>query len=270
MTSPAPGSQHSAPANTYAPPADDPITQLVAAFIGTRWESHYSKAWQKFGSPAGLRPGTSWNWPAGLFSFYWLLYRRQYLYAVAYFVGSGILNLVPFGFFAWLASIVLMGMYGDRIILDQAYKAADKALKLHGPGEQARADAAAAGGTSWLFLLVLIIPFVLIIGILAAIAIPKFAQVKQRAYESVMRSDLRNLATIEDSAFAVGSRYTGNLGSFVPTNGVTTPEITLTSDSTGYIATVTHSQVPGKTCALAVNLRNPVDSTAASGQPACR
>jgi hypothetical protein len=68
----------------------------------------------------------------------------------------------------------------------------------------------------------------------------------------------------------VGAKYTGNLGAFVPTNGVNAPEITLTSDSTGYIATVTHSQAPGKTCAIAKNLANPIDATVASGEVACR
>src|SRR3954466_6329242 len=105
MTSPASGSKQSAESSAYTPSTDDAITPLVAAFIGKRWESHYSKAWEKFGSSAGLRPGTSWNWPAGLLSLYWLAYRRQYLYAFAYIVGSGIVNVLPFGFFAWLGSI---------------------------------------------------------------------------------------------------------------------------------------------------------------------
>jgi hypothetical protein len=271
MTSPASGSTQSAAPNAYAPPTDDTITPLIAAFVGKRWESHYSKAWQKFGSAAGLRPGTSWNWPAGLLSLYWLLYRRQYLYALAYFVGSGVINLVPFGFFAWLASIPVLCMYGDRIILDKAYKAADAALRLHGPGEKARADAEAAGGTSWLVFLILFIPFIVVfIGIIAAIAIPKFASVKQRAYEVQMRSDLRSVATIEDSAFATSQKYTGNLGAFVPTTGVKELQLTLTSDSAGYIATVTHSQLTSKTCAVARNLTKPFDSTAAGGEVACK
>src|SRR3954464_4681619 len=125
MTSPASGSTKSGDSSAYTPSSDDAITPLVAAFIDKRWESHYSKAWEKFGSSGGLRPGTSWNWPAGLISFYWFIYRRQYLYAFAYSIGSSIINLLPFGFFAWLAGIPLLCMYGDRLILDKAYKAAD-------------------------------------------------------------------------------------------------------------------------------------------------
>src|SRR3954471_23402844 len=100
MTSPASGSKQSADSSANTPSTDDAITPLVAAFIGTRWGSHYSKAWEKFGSSAGLRPGTSWNWPAGLLSLYWLAYRRQYLYAFAYIIGSGIVKVPSVRFFS--------------------------------------------------------------------------------------------------------------------------------------------------------------------------
>ncbi len=43
-----------------------------------------------------------------------------------------------------------------------------------------------------------------IIGILASIAIPKFANTKEKAYLTSMKSDLRNLVTAEEAYFKEG------------------------------------------------------------------
>src|SRR3970282_926604 len=51
----------------------------------------------------------------------------------------------------------------------------------------------------------------LIIGILAALAIPKFANTKQKAYVAQMKSDLKNLATAEEAYFYDSTAYTSSL-----------------------------------------------------------
>ena len=48
------------------------------------------------------------------------------------------------------------------------------------------------------FTLIELLIVVVIIGILAAIAIPKFAATKERAYVASMKTDLKNLATAEE------------------------------------------------------------------------
>src|SRR5437773_11937891 len=58
------------------------------------------------------------------------------------------------------------------------------------------------------FTLIELLIVVLIIGILAAIAIPKFANTKDKAYLASMKSDLRNLVTAEESYFADSIKYT--------------------------------------------------------------
>src|SRR5438874_2185252 len=97
------------------------------------------------------------------------------------------------------------------------------------------------------FTLIELLIVVVIIGILAAIAIPKFANTKEKAYLASMKSDLRNLITAEEAYFADSVKYTNNLGTaYNTTSGVVGPTITVTAD--GFTATVTHTTTT-KTCA---------------------
>ena len=58
------------------------------------------------------------------------------------------------------------------------------------------------------FTLIELLIVVVIIGILAAIAIPKFANTKSKAYVTAMKSDLRNLVTAEEAFFCDSTYYT--------------------------------------------------------------
>ena len=57
------------------------------------------------------------------------------------------------------------------------------------------------------FTLIELLIVVVIIGILAAIAIPKFANTKEKAYISAMKSDIRNLATAQETYFGDYQTY---------------------------------------------------------------
>src|SRR5580765_3863815 len=65
------------------------------------------------------------------------------------------------------------------------------------------------------FTLIELLIVVVIIGILAAIAIPKFANTKEKAYLASMKSDLRNLITAEEAYFADSVKYTSGTASNV-------------------------------------------------------
>jgi len=73
------------------------------------------------------------------------------------------------------------------------------------------------------FTLIELLIVVVIIGILAAIAIPKFANTKEKAYVSAMKSDLRNLAAAEEAYFADYLTYSGTITNldFNSSQGVT-------------------------------------------------
>jgi prepilin-type N-terminal cleavage/methylation domain-containing protein len=91
------------------------------------------------------------------------------------------------------------------------------------------------------FTLIELLIVVVIIGILAAIAIPKFANTKEKAYVSAMKSDLRNLAAAEEAYFADWLLYASDIANvdFNQSQGVT---VTVGAGSgTGWRASATHT-----------------------------
>jgi prepilin-type N-terminal cleavage/methylation domain-containing protein len=120
------------------------------------------------------------------------------------------------------------------------------------------------------FTLIELLIVVVIIGILAAIAIPKFANTKGKAYVTAMKSDLRNLVTAEEAFFSDSSKYSSDLSAlkFQNSAGTNAPQIGV---GTGYwTATNTHTQLQNATCGIGINTTNPVNGTAAEGEPSCK
>jgi len=127
------------------------------------------------------------------------------------------------------------------------------------------------------FTLIELLIVVVIIGILAAIAIPKFANTKTKAYQTAMKSDLRNLVTAEEAFFSDSGYYkTFTAGAngedvylhFRPSTSVSNPKIVTGAGL--WSATVTHSQIPAPfTCGIGVNTTNTIVATAGDGEPVC-
>jgi type IV pilus assembly protein PilA len=121
------------------------------------------------------------------------------------------------------------------------------------------------------FTLIELLIVVVIIGILAAIAIPKFANTKSKAYITAMKSDLRNLVTAEEAFFADSSKYTSTVTQlkFQNSTGVGSPAVV--TGAGFWTATNTHTQLTGTQCGIGINTTNPLSGVvAAEGEPVCK
>ena len=130
------------------------------------------------------------------------------------------------------------------------------------------------------FTLIELLIVVVIIGILVAIAIPKFSNTKEKAYVASMKSDLRNLVTAEEGYFADSTAYTditdcntppapGSVA-WCPSSGNAVDKIRLQQG--GWTARVINANTAVK-CAIYVGGANPLQPARQSdpeGVPVCQ
>jgi prepilin-type N-terminal cleavage/methylation domain-containing protein len=99
------------------------------------------------------------------------------------------------------------------------------------------------------FSLIELLIVVVIIGILAAIAIPKFANTKEKAYIAQMKSDLKNLASAQESYFADKNTYAdatqiaGDPYKWVVSGGAANVTVTMAASAGGWSASLLDSRV---------------------------
>src|SRR5256712_7799685 len=120
------------------------------------------------------------------------------------------------------------------------------------------------------FTLIELLIVVVIIGLLATIAIPKFSNTKEKAYVAAMKSDLRNLATAEEAFFYDSAKYTTNfalMNNFNPSAGGT---MVLNATTSGWSASTTSAFAPARQCALVSGDAGPVAPASLQGRITCQ
>jgi prepilin-type N-terminal cleavage/methylation domain-containing protein len=125
------------------------------------------------------------------------------------------------------------------------------------------------------FTLIELLIVIVIIGILAAIAIPKFGKTREKAYFKAMQSDLRNLQAQQELYFSVPlnnysySTTTSNLTDMTMSQGVTVAIQAGTSQ--GWAATSAHAALATtQFCAIFVGTVGTVPAPATtSGLVSC-
>lgn len=113
------------------------------------------------------------------------------------------------------------------------------------------------------FTLIELLIVVVIIGILASIAIPKFSSVREKAYLAAMKTDLKNLATQQDIYYDQSYAYATQASdaNHSPSEGVVIAINEATG--TGWAGTSTHFGLPGESCGIYHG-----DAAASGGAPA--
>ena len=100
------------------------------------------------------------------------------------------------------------------------------------------------------FTLIELLIVVVIIGILAAIAIPKFSSTREKGFRAAIMSDLKNLAIQQEIYHNENFIFAASLADAEATSseGVT---VTINENTgTGWAATAVHAGVPGQQCGV--------------------
>jgi prepilin-type N-terminal cleavage/methylation domain-containing protein len=122
------------------------------------------------------------------------------------------------------------------------------------------------------FTLIELLIVVVIIGILAAIAIPKFAATKEKSVIAKMKGDLRNLATAQESYSADNNSYYGGPVPnpalvYNPSSGIV---VAITAAVPGgWAATATSPAFTTVTCAVFYGVAPPPPPATVEGQITC-
>ena len=123
------------------------------------------------------------------------------------------------------------------------------------------------------FTLIELLIVVVIIGILAAIAIPKFTNTKEKAVVTAMRSDLRNLASTQETYWQNGNVYYGGVipdlvaFPYRPSQGVTVTIVSATP--AGWSAMASAPGLTAQTCAIFYGFAPPIPPAVVDAAVAC-
>jgi prepilin-type N-terminal cleavage/methylation domain-containing protein len=101
------------------------------------------------------------------------------------------------------------------------------------------------------FTLVELLIVMAVVGILAAIAIPKFTSMQEKAFVAVVTSDLKNLASQQELYMTNRQTYASGLSDL--TNYSASDDVTVSINEAsvgGWAATGTHSGLAGAQCGI--------------------
>jgi type IV pilus assembly protein PilA len=120
------------------------------------------------------------------------------------------------------------------------------------------------------FTLIELMVVLVVIGILVAVLIPRWANSRDRAFQAAMKSDLRNLASAEESYFYDNATYTTALSSLAAYRASQGVVITVNEASAGgWSATAVHANA-SRQCYLYIGNVSPVGAAKAEGQVVCQ
>ncbi len=206
-------------------PLNDPlnkgfITEVteeeLSSFIGKNAENYIQK-FRKFNVDGVDKFSWTWHWPAFFFGFWWLLYRKFYVWAFI----SLILGIIPYWFFlnSFIYGVIANFMYykkAKKRILK--YKNAQQSVD---PWQMAPALSKIGGVTKGFVLLFVILGWV---GILFAIYYPCSSHYRAKSYNAAAQAELGHAAVAQEEYFADHEKYAESIELLV------TPEYRLSVD----------------------------------------
>jgi type IV pilus assembly protein PilA len=121
------------------------------------------------------------------------------------------------------------------------------------------------------FTLIEVLLVLVIIGILVAVLVPRWANSRDRAFQAAMKSDLRNLATAEESYFYDYASYTTSLSALSGYRSSQSVIITINQALMGGWSASASHPASSKQCYLYIGNASPIPlPSSAEGQVTCR
>lgn len=242
--------------------------EYYKAALGPKNQEYYLKQFARF--DADGKVSATWHWPALFVTFYWMLYRKMWLYALIYFffpyvffgltgTPTGLTNgsaNIPIGaaYLLYIAGILLLvPMYANALYYYHCKKqiAATKASTTD--VQRQLGELAGKGGTSSIAILFLLF-FVLValLGIVAAVAIPAYQDYTTRARVAQAYELGRSAADSVTSYYSRNQELPGDLdeAGFSATLPPSVSEITMDSQYGTLTVTMNGAVVGGKSLSL--------------------
>lgn len=113
--------------------AGSEFERRVGLFVGPRWESTYRRKFASFFEDASFVP--TWNWSAAMFTEFWFLYRKMYLW---------------FAVFFFVPTFALQWLWGDALTLEAVMAPENDRLRLLVLSVQVSTRLAAGGIANYL------------------------------------------------------------------------------------------------------------------------
>jgi hypothetical protein len=193
----------------------------LALFVGKNADIYLPK-FRKFMQGGAGSFSVTWHWPAFFFTFWWMIYRKMY--------GWALLILLT----GWIpcAGLLLMigfGMSANYLYFNHARKKL-LALKATAASEVDRGAAIGrAGGVNNVAIVIVPLVIIAIVGVLAAIAIPQLAGYRQKAADLQAKRELQEACGIGLKLFAENPGKTElEPDEFLHAGLVRTPEVEMT------------------------------------------
>ncbi|WP_223913314.1 DUF2628 domain-containing protein [Geobacter sp. AOG1] len=174
----------------------------MRTFVGKNADK-YLRKFENFTSGGDDGFAVTWHWPAFFVPFWWLVYRKQYMWALlAFFI-----SFIPY---VGLLSMVAFGLTGNYIYYIYTKKKLNEINSM--PSEMGRAvEIARAGGVNNVALVLVPLIGIALLGIIAAIAIPQFAAYRTKSFNAAALSELKNARTCVDTYYAEHKVYPDSL-----------------------------------------------------------
>ena len=167
------------------------------AALGPKNQDYYLARFAGF--DANGKAGATWHWPALFVTFYWLLYRKMWLYALIYFLlpyalaalmgataalNSGAAQFLGVGMYILyvVGTLLLAPMYANALYYRHCKKQIAETKASTTDVQRQLGEIAGKGGTSNVLVIALLFFMVImILGVVAAIAIPAYQDYTTKA-----------------------------------------------------------------------------------------